>query len=408
MRSAHLRPPGAVRPDAETPAGDHEDHDAGGIRRPLSGDRGGALRPGLARLEGVVHAAGGAEPDPGALSRGGEHASGAGRADGGAVRPDGGGVPPLGCRFDTPVAQDGYVWWYVDALSDDGRHGLTVIAFIGSVFSPYYALARRRGGGDPLDHCAVNVALYGPGRGRWAMTERGRASLQRSESGLRIGPSSLSWDGAALTLDLDEVAAPLPSRIRGRVRLTPSALTNRTFALDAAGRHRWSPIAADARVEVALERPDLRWFGHGYFDSNAGERPLEDDFSIWNWSRAKLKRGSAVLYAVEGRPPIAIRIDPSGAVEPFEPPAPTTLPRTPLWRIPREGRADPGAPVRILKTLEDSPFYSRSVIDCALLGETATAMHESLCMARFRTPWTQLMLPFRMPRAWRVGLPARS
>ncbi len=35
-------------------------------------------------------------------------------------------------------------WWYVDALSDDGRHGLTLIAFIGSVFSPYYAWARRR------------------------------------------------------------------------------------------------------------------------------------------------------------------------------------------------------------------------------------------------------------------------
>ena len=54
-------------------------------------------------------------------------------------------------------------WWYLDALSDDGRHGLTVIAFIGSVFSPYYALARRRGAGDPLDHCALNVALYGAG-----------------------------------------------------------------------------------------------------------------------------------------------------------------------------------------------------------------------------------------------------
>jgi carotenoid 1,2-hydratase len=35
------------------------------------------------------------------------------------------------------VAPGGYAWWYLDALSDDGRHGLVVIAFIGSVFSPY-------------------------------------------------------------------------------------------------------------------------------------------------------------------------------------------------------------------------------------------------------------------------------
>jgi carotenoid 1,2-hydratase len=157
----------------------------------------------------------------------------------------------------------------------------------------------------------------------------------------------------------------------------PTALTDRTFGLDAAGRHRWSPIAPDARVEVTLERPDLRWSGHGYFDTNAGARPLEDDFSIWNWSRAKLKRGSAVLYAVEGRPPIAIRIDPSGAVEAFEPPARAALPPTPLWRMPRETRADPAAAARVARTLEDSPFYSRSVIETRVLGETATAMHES-------------------------------
>jgi hypothetical protein len=28
-------------------------------------------------------------------------------------------------RFDQPVAPGGYLWWYVDALSDDGRYGLT-------------------------------------------------------------------------------------------------------------------------------------------------------------------------------------------------------------------------------------------------------------------------------------------
>ena len=37
-------------------------------------------------------------------------------------------------RRSRPVAMAG---WYVDAISDDGRHGLTIIAFIGSVFSPY-------------------------------------------------------------------------------------------------------------------------------------------------------------------------------------------------------------------------------------------------------------------------------
>jgi carotenoid 1,2-hydratase len=46
-----------------------------------------------------------------------------------------------------------------------------VIAFVGSVFSPYYHWAGRR---DPEDHVCINVALYRPGGNRWSMTERGR------------------------------------------------------------------------------------------------------------------------------------------------------------------------------------------------------------------------------------------
>lgn len=233
------------------------------------------------------------------------------------------------------------------------------------------------------------------------MTERGRASLERSLSHLAIGPSALSWDGTALTIAIDEVTAPLPARLRGRVRLMPGGVSDRTFALDAEGRHRWSPIAPGARVEVAFAQPDLRWSGTGYFDTNAGEIPLEHSFSTWHWSRASLKSGSAVLYACEGRPPIAIRIDRSGAVREFAPPPEVALARTLLWRMPRATYADGAYPARVVKTLEDSPFYSRSVLATRLFGEDATAVHESLSLDRFRQPWVQLMLPFRMPRALR-------
>ena len=66
---------------------------------------------------------------------------------------------------DAAIAPGGYAWWYVDALSADRRHGLTVIALLGSVFSPYYARARRRDpAADPLQYCAMNVALYGDTR----------------------------------------------------------------------------------------------------------------------------------------------------------------------------------------------------------------------------------------------------
>jgi carotenoid 1,2-hydratase len=277
-----------------------------------------------------------------------------------------------------------------------------VIAFLGSVFSPYYAWSRRRGRGDPMRHCAVNVALYGR-PGAWAMTERGEASVDRSATRLAIGPSSLDWDGATLTIRLDERTFPLPGRVRGTVRVTPRALTGRTFTLDPAGLHRWSPLGPCSRVEVELDRPALRWSGPGYLDRNAGAGPLEDSFASWNWSRAPLRDGAAILYESLARDGstqcLALRVDGAGEVGAFEPPALTQLPRT-FWRVPRETRAE-GGRASVVRTLTDAPFYSRSVIRTSLLGEACEAVHESLDMDRFRLPVVQGMLAFKIPRALR-------
>jgi len=304
--------------------------------------------------------------------------------------------------FARPVPRDGYIWWYVDAMSDDGRHALTLIALLGSVFSPYYARARRRGCADPLHHCALNVALYGVSGKRWSMTERGRAQLERTVNRLRIGPSQLDWDGTTLSLRIDEIGVPVPYRLRGCVRLHCQAMNAQDFALDAAGRHRWHPLAPNARAEVAFEHPRMRWSGKGYVDSNCGSEPLERAFVSWDWSRAPMRDGSAaMLYDVvprEGaRRGIAVRVDRHGDAEPFAAPPPASLPST-LWRVPRGTRSDKGCVARVRATLEDTPFYARSMVDTQLLGEHVTAMHESLSLRRFGTRWVQTLLPFRMPR----------
>ncbi len=286
-------------------------------------------------------------------------------------------------------------------MSDDGKQGITLIAFVGSVFSPYYALARRLGRADPENHCALNVALYGDNSKRWAMTERRRSAVRRSESEFVIGRSSVEWDVGVLTFRIDEVTNPFPTRLQGTVRVYPSALTRETFLLDAAGRHRWRPIAPCSRVHVDFHQPAMRWLGEGYFDINHGDAPLERDFSGWHWSRAGTRAGTVITYHTSARGGddvgLSLRFDRKGAVEHVAALSPSQLPST-GWRIARIGRGDAQQPITVQRTLEDAPFYARSQLSAKLFGETTHVMHESLSLDRFRMPVVQAMLPFRMPR----------
>ena len=51
-----------------------------------------------------------------------------------------------------------------------------------------------------------------------------------------------------------------------------------------------------------------------------------------------------------------------------------------------------------VRTFEDTPFYSRSLVAHTVFGEPVESMHESLSLDRFANPVVRLMLPFRMPR----------
>jgi carotenoid 1,2-hydratase len=301
-------------------------------------------------------------------------------------------------RFDAPVPDGGYRWWYIDALSDDGRHGLTLIVFIGSVFSPFYAAARRAGPTPAAHFPAVNVALYGPGR-RWALCERGTAALATSTDHLSIGPSSLGWNGSTLCAHLDERAAPLPWRIRGRVLVHPEALTGDEIPLDLGGRHRWWPFAPSCRVEVDQDRPRHHMQGRGDVDTNRGSEPLENAFRGWNWSRAAASAGTRIHYDVQdvdgARRELALLVRPAGTVEVVRGAPRAGLPKTPVWRIARETRADDSR-ARIDRTLEDTPFYARSLVAARQGGEDVLAVHESLDLGRFTSRWVQRLIPYRM------------
>ena len=245
----------------------------------------------------------------------------------------------------------------------------------------------------------MNVALYSPGKKRWTMTERGSAALERNDHTYRLGPSQARWDGAGLTIEIDEWNLyPIPRKVTGRVRLEPSQLFDFQTALDSNGRHRWGPIAPSARIHATFDAPDLKWSGHGYLDSNEGDEPIEGPFQRWDWCRADLSDGSvAVLYDIcptHGPDRVlALQFHADGRVTPFDPEERQVMGRT-AWQVNRTIRATPHR----VRTLEDTPFYARGMVEAELLGQRVLAMHETLDLPRLRSPIVKAMLPWRMPR----------
>lgn len=299
-------------------------------------------------------------------------------------------------------------------VSDDGRAALIVIAFVGSVFSPYYARSRRRSvaSANPLDHCALNAAIYpADGSALWSLTERASDhGVARSDETLSLGASSLRYDRHALVVEIDErtahVARPLGRSVRGRIEidLGPHPLAGRAGVELAAarGRHHWWPIAPCARADVRFERPRLRFRGSAYHDANGGTAPLESAFARWSWSRLSYPGGdTAVLYEITGRRGASsahqLLFAGDGSVRELEPLQRDELPRS-RWGIARPVRHDAGCAARVLRTLEDTPFYSRSLLEAQIGGATARGIHESLDLDRFAASWVQQLLRFRMRR----------
>jgi carotenoid 1,2-hydratase len=275
---------------------------------------------------------------------------------------------------------------------------VTVIAFVGAAFSPAYFRSRRAQlAVDPEAHCAFHVVVHGR-KDAWALSEwRGR-DVVRERDAITLGRSRITRDGGGITIDVDERASPWSAGIRGRIRLSPEPGIAHPLALDTEGRHGWWPIAPRARIEVELDRPALRFVGRGYHDANAGSEALELAFVGWSWSRVAHGDRTLVLYDVEGRDapiaPIGLAFDECGTT-PIDGLVAQDLGPT-RWRLARATRVDPGSRARIVRTLVDAPFYSRSLVETTIDARRIVGVHEVVDLRRFVRPTTQWMLPFRI------------
>ena len=376
----------------------HEPHNTSDIRNPVSRNARCALRADTAWADRRAQTPDCDHTCGQSLAGGRGHPPGCGCANGDTLRPARGRGDLARPNFNIDVGPNGYAWWYVDGLSDCGTRAVSVIGFIGSVFSPWYRWSGRK---CPQDNVCINVATYGPG-GRFTMTDRGQTALRQTASRLQVGPSMMRWDGTDLVIEINEISSPpLINRIRGEIRVSPSAITSVELPLTPDGAHIWRPFAPSARISVDIDRKGWQWQGEGYFDANFGTRALEEDFSYWTWGRYPTQKGATCFYdatRLDGSELAAgFAFDTQGRARQIPLPAKKKFRRS-LWAVKRETRSDPDFAPHQAMSMLDAPFYSRSAVTTKLDGEETTGVHEALDLTRFRSPLLKPMLAVRVPR----------
>ncbi len=290
--------------------------------------------------------------------------------------------------LSVPEAPGAYRWYYADVVAGDTT--AVFILMLGSLFSARYA-ARAAHGAAPLQHCAVNFALYRRGvRQQWVLSEY--AGAQADGRSLRIGNSRLHYhpDG---TVDffVRERCAPFGPLTKAALTLRPEVPGLPPQTLVEGLSHRWTPLVPRARATFRLPLLGEVLEGVGYHDSNAGEVPLGTDLPGWTWARVHAPDATHVHYQLPAGQALWVSATSAGAtlIRRQQPPSPFV--RT-GWGLAVPSALQAG-PLRLAapRLLESSPFYARLEASSG----TAQALGEVADFRRFRSPLVRWMAHFR-------------
>jgi carotenoid 1,2-hydratase len=295
-------------------------------------------------------------------------------------------VPPI------PERSCSYLWLYTDVVVGDVT--AVCIFLIGSVFSPRYA-AGAGAGAVPLEHCAVNLALYRRGRRMaWAFTEY-RGVAHAAAEGVAIGSSTLRYarDGT-LVVTIRERTAPWGRPLDARLELTPARTLADALPLDTQRLHYWEPRIVRGTAWLEVPALGIAGTGLGYHDVNRGIAALGDGVHGWWWTRVHAPDTSLVRYGVRGAASvIELAAHDGGEASVVHAPSVGRRHRLSAWglALPTDIGAG-GLAVPARRLLESSPFYARQETHAGGLH----ALGESADFRRFRSPLIRWMAYFRM------------
>lgn len=287
-----------------------------------------------------------------------------------------------------PETPGAYRWYYADVVAGDTT--AVFIFLLGSVFSPRYA-ARAARGALPLQHCAVNFALYQHGlRRQWVLSEYARAEASGRE--LRIGDSWLRYrEDGTVELFVRARTAPFGAVTKASLSFRPEGPGLPPLPLVEGLSHTWEPRALRARATLRLPMLDETLEGLGYHDSNAGTSPLGGDLPGWSWARVHGPEATHVQYCLPSGQQLRVAATADTVTLERHVGGPSPWART-GWGLKVPTVLEAG-PVHLAspRLLESSPFYAR----LEARGPSVHGLGEVAHFGRFRSPLIRWMAHFR-------------
>jgi hypothetical protein len=292
----------------------------------------------------------------------------------------------------------GFAWWYIDMV-DAAGNGLVLIWSYGLPFLPGYRSSALAGHAPRPDELpSLNVVVYREGKAAFYQLQRYRpedASYDPLGRRWTMESSTMSMSVIDGVLDVRVVLdASIPAsdeRLRGVVSVHGSMRqANPSDIAAGAAAHVWTPLAplAHGSYDLHVGSEQMRGSGTAYVDANVGDAPFcRFGIADWTWARASTPAETRIVYLVNGkRPEDAVYIGaiatPDGAMRTVGLRVRQACARRALYGLRYLDElvldADDGefARLRVVRVVDDGPFYLRMLVELSFGGTTAVGWAE--------------------------------
>jgi carotenoid 1,2-hydratase len=313
--------------------------------------------------------------------------------------------------------QGAFLWWYADLLDLEGN-GLVLIWAFGLPFLPGLRRAtQRQEDARPSSWPALNLALYKRGRPAFYSLQRlPPASATWSDDEWTFGQTHIRrqrTDGRVRLEAALDVRLPSGERAVGSLRLEGPArrAAPSERAPEGLPLHDWSPLLgpAEGEASLSLSGEDFSLQGRAYHDRNGGVVPLWDlDIDRWLWGRVAIPKAELLYYLLWPKAPgeaptaLCLLIDEQGTTRSL-PARVRVLGERATWtgsRLPKRIELDTAEGVFAVDfrhTLDNGPFYTRSLIEASLPdGRRGGGFGEGVFPARVDLPLHRPLVKMRV------------